>query len=247
MGLLQPVGLGPIAAVAPSHGASSPGTLPSCRRRSRPLHLRPPATLHQVVLIATLNQMALQGANPWVPDTGATSHKSSNDDILLSRLPHSSSYITVGNGSSIPICSRGTSTLSIADHIFQLNNVLVAPHLVRNLLSVRQLTRDNNCSIEFDAFGFSVKDPKTRTVIFRCNSDGDLYTIPSAPPPTTYNLIVASASLWHSRLGHPAPAAIASLNKMSAISCKILLVVFVMLASLANTFDCRLPVHHLAL
>jgi len=190
-----------------------------------------PSGWDQVVLIATLNQMALQGANPWVPDTGATSHKSSNDGILLSRLPHSSSYITVGNGSSIPICSRGTSTLSIADHIFQLNNVLVAPHLVRNLLSVRQLTRDNNCSIEFDAFGFSVKDPKTRTVILRCNSDGDLYTIPSAPPPTTYNLIAASASLWHSRLGHPAPAAIASLNKMSAISCKILLVVFVMLAS----------------
>jgi len=179
-----------------------------------------PAGWDQAGLIAALNQMALQGTNPWVLDTGATSHMSSNDGILFSRLPHLPSFITVGNGSSIPICSRGTSTLSLADHTFKLNNVLVAPQLVRNLLSVRQFTRDNNCSIEFDALGFSVKDPKTRTVILRCNSDGDLYTIPSTPPPASCHLADASALLWHSRLGHPAPAAIASLNKLSAISCK---------------------------
>ena len=74
------------------------------------------------------------------------------------------------------------STLSLDDHTFKLNNVIVAPQLVRNLLSVRQFTRNNNCSIEFDALNFSVKDPKTRTVILRCNSDGDLYTIPSTLP-----------------------------------------------------------------
>jgi len=140
-----------------------------------------PGGWDQAGLIAALNQMVLQGAhgaNPWVLDTGATSHMSSNDGILLSRLPHLPSSITVGNGTSIPISCRGTSTIPIADHTFQLNNVLIAPHLVRNLLSVRQLTHDNNCSIEFDAFGFSVKDLKTRTPILRCNSDGDLYTLP---------------------------------------------------------------------
>ena len=143
---------------------------------------------------------------------------SSNDGILLSRLPHSPSFTTVSNGNSIPISCRGTSTIPIADHNFQLNNVLVAPHLVRNLLSVRQLTRDNNCSIEFDAFGFSIKDLKTRTPILRCNSDGDLYTLLHLPPSAAYHVVVSSA-LWHSRLGHPAPAALASLNNISAISC----------------------------
>ncbi|PZU03064.1 MAG: hypothetical protein DI619_04830 [Francisella sp.] len=36
-----------------------------------------------------------------------------------------------------------------------LRDVLVAPALIKNLISVRQFTRDNSCSIEFDAFGFS--------------------------------------------------------------------------------------------
>jgi len=92
----------------------------------------------QGALIASLIQMALQGGvSPWVLGTRATSCMSSSDGILLSRLPHSSSFITVGNGASIPVSSRGTSIIPIADHNFQLNNVLVAPHLVRNLLSVR--------------------------------------------------------------------------------------------------------------
>src|SRR6185295_17771444 len=100
----------------------------------------------QAGLIAAFNQMAVQGNSPWVLDTGTTSHMSSNDGILLSRLSHSPSFITVGNGNSIPISCRSTSSIPIADYLFQLDNVLIAPHLVRNLLSVRQLTRDNNCS-----------------------------------------------------------------------------------------------------
>ena len=195
MGLLQPVGLGPTEAVASSYGAAPSGThcLRTVANVASCSGYPAPGGWDQAGLIAALNQMALQGANPWVLDTGATSHMSSNDGILFSRLPHLPSFITVGNGSSIPICSRGTSTLSLADHTFKLNNVLVAPQLVRNLLSVRQFTRDNNCSIEFDALGFSVKDPKTRTVILLCNSDGDLYTIPSTPPPASCHLADASA------------------------------------------------------
>ena len=141
---------------------------------------------------------------------------SSNDGILLSRLPSPPSSITVGNGQSIPIFGRGTSLLHIADRLFYLNNVLVAPQLTRNLLSVRQLTRDNNCSIEFDASGFSVKDLRTKTVLLRCNSHGDLYTIPHRLPPRCH-IAVVSPELWHSRLGHPAPVVVQTLNKLSAI------------------------------
>ena len=83
---------------------------------------------------------------------------SSSDGILLFRLPHSDSFITFANGSNIPISCHGTSTLLAADTTFDLNNVLIAPSLVRNLLPVHQFTRDNSCSIEFDALGFSIKD-----------------------------------------------------------------------------------------
>jgi hypothetical protein len=77
-----------------------------------------------------LDQMALHSTNPWVLDTGATSHMASSDDILLTRLPHSSS-ITVGNGHSIHVVSRGTSILPTANTSFHLNNILVAPNIVR--------------------------------------------------------------------------------------------------------------------
>jgi hypothetical protein len=49
------------------------------------------------------------------------------------------------------------------------------------LVSVRQLTRDNNVSIEFDPTGFSVKDLPTRTVMLRCESSGALYPLRLPP------------------------------------------------------------------
>jgi hypothetical protein len=91
-------------------------------------------------------------------DSGASGHMSSNDGILLSRLLPSHSFVTVGNGQTIPILCCGNYILPTSTSNFQLNNVLVVPSLVCDLLSVRQFTRDNKCSIEFDASGFSIKD-----------------------------------------------------------------------------------------
>ena len=163
--------------------------------------------------------MQLQGSSPWVMDSGASTHMHSSDGILLSRSPASHVSISVGNGSHIPVTSRGHSVLATAASNFALNNVLIVPSIVRNLLSVRQFTRDNSCSIEFDAFGFSVKDLSTRRVILRCNSDGDLYTISAATPSTAQALLAASSSLWHQRLGHPGSSAIVSLRNSHSIAC----------------------------
>jgi hypothetical protein len=90
--------------------------------------------------------------------------------------------------------------------------------LVRNLLSVRQFTRDNKCSIEFDEFGFSIKDPRTRRVILHCNSHGELYTLLAAAPSIAAQCNLATSStLWHRLLGHPGPIAITTLQHLSAI------------------------------
>jgi hypothetical protein len=47
--------------------------------------------------------------------------------------------------------------------------------LVSNIVFVLKFTRENLCSIEFDLFGFSVKDLLPRNTILRSNSSGDLY------------------------------------------------------------------------
>jgi hypothetical protein len=58
--------------------------------------------------------------------------------------------ITVGNGAHLPVTHQTFSTIPTSSSPLYLRNVLVAPSLVKNLIYVRCLTRDNNVAIEFD-------------------------------------------------------------------------------------------------
>jgi hypothetical protein len=126
--------------------------------------------------------------------------------------PH---YIIVGNGTSMPVTVSGCTFLHTPlGYSFILNDVLHVPKLVHNILSVLKFTRDTFCSIEFDPFGFFVKDLRMKTVIFCCNSSGDLYTMPL---PTKANKvfdilsIIVTTNVWYHRLGHPCHDATTSL------------------------------------
>ena len=105
----------------------------------------------------------------------------------LMRYPTPTS-IVVGNGSLLPVTSTGATVLHPSLH---LNNVLVSPQLIKNLISVRQFTTDNNCSVEFDPSGCSVKDLQSRNVIVRCNSSGPLYPLRL---PAAHSLVASSGS-----------------------------------------------------
>jgi hypothetical protein len=54
------------------------------------------------------------------------------------------------HGSTLPITLLGDLVLP---GTFYLNAILVAPHIIQNLLSICRFTTDNSCSIEFDPFG----------------------------------------------------------------------------------------------
>ncbi|KAJ9537459.1 hypothetical protein OSB04_030192 [Centaurea solstitialis] len=86
---------------------------------------------------------------------------------------------------------------------------------------VRKFTTDNSVSVEFDPFGFSVKDFKTGTSLMRCESRGELYpintTTNTTTPPSTF--VVLSSSLWHDRLGHPGATIVDSLRLNDFIKC----------------------------
>ena len=111
------------------------------------------------------------------------------------------SFITVGNGARLPVSHSAAASIPTNSSPLLLNNVLISPSLVSNLISVRKLTRDNNVSIEFDPCGFSIKDLPTHQVKLRCESSGDLYPLRL---PTQFALSASSSvELWHQRLGHP--------------------------------------------
>ncbi|GJZ96554.1 ribonuclease H-like domain-containing protein [Tanacetum coccineum] len=123
----------------------------------------------------------------WNIDTGASSYLNSNA-TNLSTLFNSCMYpsVLVGDGKSIPVTNTGHSTLPTPYRPLHLNNVLITPNIVKNLISVRQFVRDNKCTIEFDEFGFSVKDYWTRQILLRCDSMGDLYPVTSLSYPQAF-------------------------------------------------------------
>jgi hypothetical protein len=133
-------------------------------------------------------------------------------------LTHPTS-IVVGNSSTFPVTSVGASVLPGP---FFLNDVLIAPYITHNLLSVRRFTTDNSCSIEFDPSGFSVKDLATKTLLARCDSAGPLYTFqPSSTGASSPPILVSTttSTTWHRRLGHPGPDVMAKISSSLHPSC----------------------------
>jgi hypothetical protein len=75
--------------------------------------------------------------------------------MIASPKPSTSSRIVVGDGSLLAVTHTGHHpTLSSP---LSLSNVLVSPHLIKNLVSVKKLTRDNPINIEFDNLGFLLR------------------------------------------------------------------------------------------
>ncbi|GJW49979.1 ribonuclease H-like domain-containing protein [Tanacetum coccineum] len=152
----------------------------------------------------------------WHMDTCASSHLNSSTSnlstIFNQRLFPS---IHVGDGNSILVTNTGHSIIPSLHRPLHLHNVLVTPNIIKNLISVHQFTRDNNCTIEFDAFGFSVKDFLIRHILLQCDSSSDLY--PVTKPSTSLTAFLSiSASTWHQRLGHPGDEVLRSLARLVA-------------------------------
>ncbi|WVZ67342.1 hypothetical protein U9M48_016433 [Paspalum notatum var. saurae] len=124
----------------------------------------------------------------WYMDSGASDHvtmDAGNLSALGSCWLHdpTDSCIRVADGSRIPVVSAGSCHFpsATARGPLVLRDVLVAPRLVENLISVRRFTIDNNCSVEFDPYGYSIKDLLTQTLIARYDSPGeDRYLFPAA-------------------------------------------------------------------
>ncbi|GJT28391.1 hypothetical protein Tco_0908666 [Tanacetum coccineum] len=121
----------------------------------------------------------------WNMDTGASSHLSDSvsslsDTLNICIYPS----VSVGDSYTILVTNSGHSILPTPHRPLHLNNVLITPNIVKNLIYVRQFVRDNNFTAEFDAFGFSIKDFITHRVLLRCEGTRDLYPItkPSTIP-----------------------------------------------------------------
>ena len=174
-----------------------------------------PNAMVPTALAHALNTMTLQDPNnPWVMDSGATDHITADQGTLISVFNSSiTPSVLVGNGSAAPVTKSGHGALLSQSRPLHLNNVLVCPSIIKNLVSVRRFVTDNRCTVEFDPFGFSVKDLLTKQMLLRCDSSGPLYTV-TQPRPMPHLALTTGSSIWHRRMGHPGSSIQRSLNSL---------------------------------
>lgn len=155
-------------------------------------------------LYAALNSVGIATQPPPAPRIGTSTpaHPLSNSSDTLSTLTSFSCSISVGNGARLCVTHTAAATIPTYASPLQLNNVLVTPSIIKNLVSVHQLTHDNNVSIEFDPASFSIKDLPTQVVTLSCNNSGDLYPLRLPLHQAHTASSVASVELWHNLLGH---------------------------------------------
>ncbi|GKD03346.1 hypothetical protein Tco_1178320, partial [Tanacetum coccineum] len=158
----------------------------------------------ETILPNAFNAMTLHDPTNgnWNMDTCASSYL--NDSVYsLSDVFNLCIYpsVSFGDGYSIPVTNFDHSILPTPHRPLHLNNIIITPNIVKNLIFACQFFRDNHCTIEFDAFGFSVKDFMTRRALLRCDITRDLYTV--TKPSTIPYAFLTSQYAWHQRLGHP--------------------------------------------
>ncbi|PKU60303.1 Retrovirus-related Pol polyprotein from transposon TNT 1-94 [Dendrobium catenatum] len=103
-------------------------------------------------------------SNPseWYLDSGATTHLTADPTYVQNAQPyHGTSQVTLGNGQQVPIKNTGNGFLPTPSGNLKLSHLNLVPNLSFNLLSVHQLTADNNCFITFYPHGYEIKGRPT--------------------------------------------------------------------------------------
>jgi hypothetical protein len=101
----------------------------------------------------------------WLPETGSSLHVAPD----LSSFDHSEAYygadnLHVGNGKGLPILHIGSSRFYSPTKTFNLQNILHAPTIKQNLLSVQKFCFDNNVYFEFHASFFAEGQTSLHTI-----------------------------------------------------------------------------------
>jgi len=158
---------------------------------------------------------AFLAESDWLLDTGASTHMTPDNFTLEQSTTYTGKEcVIVGNGAFLPITHTGNTSHSLD---LKLLDVLVVPHLTKNLLSISKLTNDFPLSVTFANNFFTVQNCLTRKVVATGKHDGGLYMLERGNSAFISVLknksLHASYDLWHARLRHVNHYILALLNK----------------------------------
>lgn len=143
-------------------------------------HVNGPLTTPQAYIATTSNATL---PTTWLLDSGATHHVTYDMSNLSFIHPYvGTKVIVMGNGTGAPITHIGSRILLTSpSNSIHLLNVLCAPNMTRNIISVSQLCADNNLVIEFLPDSFIIKDNLTRAHLIKGPNRQGIYELPSFP------------------------------------------------------------------
>lgn len=188
----------------PNSGPPSPGILGPRPQQAHIANTHDDNGYNPTDIDSAIQTMSLHVLDDlWFMDTGASSHMTSSSGTLslYNKMISHNSCVAVGNDNLIPIHGFGQCTFPSFSRSLSLNNTLHVSAIVKNLVYVRKFITDNNVTVEFDPYGFSVKDIPTGTLLLRCNSNSPLYPVTTSTRQTALSTI--SPQIWHNQLGHP--------------------------------------------
>lgn len=114
----------------------------------------------------------------WYPDSGASDHITNYSTQIQASTNNASRAITVANGKSLPVLDTWSSTLFLDNRPIHVNNILLAPSITKNLLSVYKFCADNLVTLRFDNSHVYLTDPlsKSEEIVIGDTKEG-LYQI----------------------------------------------------------------------
>jgi transposase InsO family protein len=156
----------------------------------------------------------------WIPDSGAMTHVTGREDAFTHLLSPPPNTRIIGVGGAIEITGQGPVAIPIiVDSInktFTIDNVLYAPGLPFNIISIKKLCLHPNGSptdvvISFTGLTCEITRQSTNGLIAVADAIGlTLYKLHLQEPPEEHKENVYATTLleetsmytWHRRLGH---------------------------------------------
>jgi hypothetical protein len=153
-------------------------------------------------------------------DSGASAHVAPDLNAFTTYSPYAgSNKLQVGDGKGLDILHIGSASLSIGSTSLLLTNVLHVPSISKPLLSISQLTSDNNVYVEFHTDSCVVKDQASHRILLLGIRHNGLYLV-SASPPQALLCQQNSLGLWHNCLCHSSETSLQHLVYSKIISYK---------------------------
>ena len=133
----------------------------------------------------------------WYLDSGATHHLTNDmNNMQIFESFVGTSKLIIGNGTGLNIIHIGkvvprmhNCTDSI---VLKLNNILLVPQITKNLISISQLTKDNNVIVEFTDKLCFVKDKMKNLIILQGKAEKGLYRLLLVSPQSSFQGHAAS-------------------------------------------------------